>query len=67
MDSLIPRPLLDVLAIPAEHSLIGWMLVGGVAEVSNDVLHSSFHPPSPFPPSNLSIPNNVQSSWLPQA
>jgi hypothetical protein len=28
------RPLLDVLAIPAEHNLIGWMLVGGVAEVS---------------------------------
>lgn len=55
MDRLIPQPLLDVLVIPVEHSLIGWMLVGGVAEVSSDVLHSSFS--FSLPPSHSLIPN----------
>ena len=50
MDRLIPRPLLDVLGIPAEHSLIGWMLVGGVAEVSNDALDYFIPPSLSLPP-----------------
>jgi len=41
VDRLIPRQLLDVLVIPVERSLIGWMLAGGVAVVSFDILHSS--------------------------
>jgi hypothetical protein len=51
MDRLIPRPLLDVLVIPVEHSLIGWMLLGGVAEVCYDILRSSTQgPPLPSSP-----------------
>lgn len=34
MDRLIPRSMLDALVTPVEHNLLGWMLVGGVAEVS---------------------------------
>ena len=54
MDRLIPQPILDALAIPVEHNLLRWMLVGGVAEVR----HGFFHPGRPFShlPNSL-IPN----------
>lgn len=42
IDRLIPQPLLDVLVIPVDHNLIGWMLIGGAAEVCCS------HPRPPF-------------------
>jgi len=43
VDRLVPRPSLDILAIPVEHSLIGWMLVGGVAELLATTSLTTYH------------------------
>lgn len=47
MDRLIPRPMLDALVTPVEHNLLGWMLVGGVVEVSLRMRSSTLRVPSP--------------------